>query len=352
MSESQFATDRPQEDRDTVLEVRDATVTYEMGRGQARVLNEIDLDIYRGETLGIVGESGSGKSMFASTLMDAVEEPGVLRGEITYYPEEGEPVDITELEGGDTKRLRWEEIALVSQGAMSAFNPTKPIRTHFEETLSAHNADKDEGMERARSIMRDLNLDPDAILGEYQHELSGGQRQRALVALGLLLEPEVLILDEPTAALDLLMQRSILRLLYEIKEDYDITLIVISHDLPVVSGFVDRLGVMYAFEFVELGETRDVMHEGAHPYTRALLRSTPNLAMEVDDITTIEGSSPDPINIPSGCSYSPRCPVADDRCTIEDPDLIELEDDHDVACFYPDRARKELPVTLSEDDSQ
>jgi len=351
MSESEFATDRPQEDRDTILEVRDATVTYEMSRGQARVLNGVDLDVYRGETLGIVGESGSGKSMFASTLMDAVEEPGLLQGSITYYPEGADPVEITELEGGDTKRLRWEEIALVSQGAMSAFNPTKPIRTHFEETLSAHNADKDEGMDRARSIMRDLNLDPDDILDEYQHELSGGQRQRALVALGLVLEPEVLILDEPTAALDLLMQRSILRLLYNIKEEYDITLIVISHDLPVVSGFVDRLGVMYAFEFVELGETRDVMHEGAHPYTRALMRSTPNLAMGVDEITTIEGSTPDPINIVSGCSYSPRCPVADDRCSIEDPDLIELEDDHDVACFYPDRARDELPVKLSEDDS-
>ena len=339
-------------DEDTVLEIRDANVTYDMGRGQARVLNDVDIDIHRGEVFGIVGESGSGKSMFASTILDAVEDPGIASGEIMYYPEDGTPVDILDLGTRDAKRIRWEEIALVSQGAMSSFNPVKPIRTHFEETLSAHNADHDEGMARAREIMHDLNLDVDSVMDAYQHELSGGQRQRALVALGLILDPEVLILDEPTASLDLLMQRSILRLLMQIKEDYDLTLILISHDLPVVSGFADRLGVMYSFEFVEVGDTEDVLRNGAHPYTRALLQSTPDLDADVDDIKTIEGSSPDPVNIPTGCPYHPRCPIRKDRCEMETPDLVEAEGDNAVACFYPDEARRELSTPLSLEDSQ
>ena len=349
-SEFQTVDADTEEARDTILEIRDANVTYEMGRGQARVLNDVDLDIYRGEVLGIVGESGSGKSMFASTLLDSVEEPGIASGEVRYYPAEGDPVNVLDLDNSDLKRVRWEEIALVSQGAMSSFNPVKPIRTHFEETLAAHNADEDAGMERAREIMRDLNLDPEAILDSYQHELSGGQRQRALVALGLLLDPELLILDEPTASLDLLMQRSILRLLLKVKDEYDLTLVIISHDMPVVSGFADRLGVMYAFEFAELGETEAVMRNGGHPYTRALIRSTPDLDAPVDEVTTIKGDSPDPVNIPSGCSYHPRCPISQQRCQVEDPELLELESGQEVACFYPDQARRELDVPISEGD--
>jgi len=352
---SDATTGEPRPNRDTVLRVRDATVTYDMDRGQSRVLNDVDIDVQRGEVLGVVGESGCGKSMFAAALLDAVEDPGVLTGEVSYYPEDGEPVDLLELSKGDQDRVRWEEIAMVFQGAMSSFNPTTPIVTHFRETLEAHNADVEEGMERAEEILRDLNLDPDRILDTdtYQHELSGGQRQRALLALSLILDPEVVVMDEPTAALDLLMQRSILRLLHDIKDEYDLTLVIITHDLPVVSGFADRLGVMYAFEFVEIGETESVMYDAAHPYTRALLRSTPNLDMSLEDLDTVTGSSPDPINIPSGCTYAPRCPVADDRCEIEEPDLISMEaSEHRTACFYTDQARNKVDIPLSRGESE
>lgn len=337
---------------DVVLEVNNANVNYRMSRGQARVLNDVSIDIRRGEVLGVVGESGSGKSLFASTLLDDVADPGQLSGEITYHPEDGDPINLLDLGTRDLRRIRWEEIAMMFQGAMGSFNPTKPIRTHFEETLKAHNADKEEGMERAREIMGDLNLDPDRVLDSYQHQLSGGQRQRILIALSLILEPEVLILDEPTASLDLLMQRSILRLLYDIKDDYGLTLVIITHDLPVVAGFADRLAVMYAFEFVEIGETEDVMRNGAHPYTRALLRSTPSIDSSIENIERIEGSSPDPVNIPSGCSYHPRCPVSSDRCEIEDPELLNLEDDHRAACFYTDQAKNSIPVSLTGGDDE
>ncbi|WP_276255861.1 ABC transporter ATP-binding protein [Halomontanus rarus] len=349
---SESTVSEPRSSQEPILEVRDANVTFRMGRGQARVMDDINIDIYRGETLGIVGESGCGKSVFASSLLNAVEDPGQLSGEITYYPENGEPVDLLELGTSDLKRIRWREIATVFQGAMSSFNPTKPIKSHFEETLEAHNEDKEEGMERTRGIMRDLNLDPERILETYQHELSGGQRQRVLLALSLLLEPDVIVLDEPTAALDLLMQRTILRLLHEIKDEYDLTLVFITHDLPVIAGFADRLGVMYAFDFVELGETEDVMRNGAHPYTRALIQSTPTLDMAIEDIQTVDGSSPDPINIPSGCSYHPRCPISDDRCEIEEPELLTFEEDQQVACFYPEKAKREIEIPLSGGESR
>ncbi len=157
---------------------------------------------------------------------------------------------------------------MVFQGAMSAFNPTMSIGEHFEETLEAHGWEIEPGLERAKELFEDLHLEPERMLSSFPHELSGGQKQRCLIALSLILEPEVLVMDEPTAALDLLMQRSILNLLYDIKDKYDLTLVFISHDLPIVSGFADRLAVLYAFEFVEIGEANDILGNAAHPYTR------------------------------------------------------------------------------------
>lgn len=343
--------DATEAEKDTIIEMRNTNVSFDMSRGRARVLNGIDIEIERGETLGIAGESGSGKSMFARALLDSVSDPGILQGNITYYPEDGDPVNILELSSGDLNRVRWEEIAMVFQGAMSSFNPTTKIETHFVETLEAHNADKEDGMDRARSLLSDLDLNPHDVLDTHQHKLSGGQRQRVLIALSLLLEPEVLVLDEPTASLDLLMQRKILRLLRDIKEKHDLTLVLISHDLPVISGFADRIGVMYGFEIVELGETTDVLYNASHPYTRSLLRSTPSLDTSVDDIVTVGGEPPDPTNIPSGCPYHPRCPVADDRCEIEKPQLTDVDGaDSRAACFYIDQSRNSVPVPLEGDE--
>ncbi|WP_440009651.1 ABC transporter ATP-binding protein [Halomicrococcus sp. SG-WS-1] len=333
---------------ETVLEVENASVTFDMDRGESRVLDDVSLDIQRGEILGIVGESGSGKSMFASSLLDAVVDPGVLTGDVTYHPPDGEPVDVLDLNKRELRQLRWEEISMVFQGAMSSFNPTTTIRTHFEETLQAHDADMKEGMERAREILTDLYLDPDRVLDVYPHELSGGMQQRALIALSLVLEPEVLVMDEPTAALDLLMQRSILKMLREVRDKYDLTLVFITHDLPLVAELADRLAVMYAFEFVEVGGCQDILEDATHPYTRALLNATPNLSTDVEEMKPIEGSSPDPVNVPQGCSYHPRCPLATDECTRDDPDYYDVGDGHRAACHHWERARRELPLSTRE----
>jgi len=334
---------------DPILEVRDLTVYFEMDRGRSVVTDGVDIDIERHEILGIAGESGSGKSMFASALLDAVIEGGTTQGEIRYNPSDGDPVDILNLSDSELKRLRWEEISMVFQGAMSSFNPTLSIEGHFLETLDAHGVDRESGMERAHQLLSDLYLKPDRVLESYPHELSGGMKQRTLVALALVLEPEVLVLDEPTAALDLLMQRSIISLLREISEQYDLTMVFITHDLPLLTKLADRLAIMYAFEFVELGPTRELLTDAAHPYTRMLLTSTPNVEAPIDEMRAIEGSSPDPVNTPEGCSFHVRCPLATEQCRQEDPRLEPITDDKSVACYHFEDADEAIPTTWMDD---
>jgi len=353
-------------DEDIVMEVRDARVQFGMSRGQAWVLNDVDMDIRREEIFAVVGESGSGKSMFASALMDAVDDPGVLSGDVTYYPREEEDtndqpttddigsfdevgdnsVDVLGLDSSELQSFRWEEVSMVFQGAMNSFNPTMKIKGHFHETIQAHNAVLSERMDHVYDLFEALHLDPDRVMNSYPHELSGGMKQRALIALALVLEPEVLVMDEPTAALDLLMQRSIISMLRELRDEFDLTIVFITHDLPLVAGLSDRIGVMYAFEFIEVGDTRSLLKDAAHPYTRALLRSVPSIDSDLDSMQPIEGARPDPVNIPTGCSFHPRCPIADDRCEIEDPGLVSVDDDHTAACFYTDQARSELEYRL------
>ncbi|RKD89204.1 ABC transporter ATP-binding protein [Halopiger aswanensis] len=335
---SQPDLDRSIETTDPILQVRNASVTFDMNRGQSRVLDDVDIDIERNEVLGIVGESGSGKSMLASALLDAVVDPGLLSGEITYRPPDGDPIDVLDLDKDELKEFRWEEVSMVFQGAMSSFNPVRKIRTHFVETLSAHDYNVEEGMRRTRGILEDLYLDPDRVLESYPHELSGGMKQRALIALSLVLEPEVLVMDEPTAALDLLMQRSIISLLEEIKTQYDLTIVFITHDLPLVADIADRVGVLYAFEFVELGPTDEILEDPAHPYTRLLLKSTPNLAAPIESMRPVEGSAPDPVSVPTGCSFHPRCPIGDSACEADAPGPYDVNDDHHVHCHYWEEA--------------
>ncbi|WP_135366604.1 ABC transporter ATP-binding protein [Halosimplex halophilum] len=329
---------------DPILQMRDTTVSFDMERGESRVLDSVDMDIERNEVLGVVGESGSGKSMFASALLDAVVDPGLLRGDITYNPGDGESLDVLELSKQERKAYRWEEVSMVFQGAMSSFNPVRDIETHFVETLEAHDYDVPEGMDRARQLLSDLYLDPERILNSYPHELSGGMKQRALIALSLILEPEVLVMDEPTAALDLLMQRSIISLLENLKERYDLTIVFITHDLPLVADIADRVGVLYAFEFVELGPTEEILEDAAHPYTRKLLKSTPNLESPIENMRPVEGSAPDPVNVPEGCSFHPRCPLADDQCIEQDPGPYDAGDGRFVHCHHWEHAAEEIPM--------
>ncbi|ESP87114.1 ABC transporter ATP-binding protein [Candidatus Halobonum tyrrellensis] len=334
---------------DPVLEIRDANVTY--SDGDTYVLEDVTVDIDRHEVLGIVGESGSGKSMFASALMDAVPDPGLLTGGIRYHPPDGETVDVLELSDEELRKFRWEQISMVFQGAMSSFNPTMEIGTHFTETLKSHDKHVSEGMEFARELLENLYLEPERVLNSYPHELSGGMQQRALIALSMVLDPEVLVMDEPTAALDLLMQRSILGLLEELRDEYDLTIIFITHDLPLVASLADRMAIIYAFQFAEIGERDAIIGDSAHPYTRALLNATPNLDAPLEEMQPIEGEGPAPVNVPSGCRYHPRCPLATEECRTVDPPFAPIDEasDHRTACHHWEEAREEIPLNFGED---
>lgn len=333
---------------DPILEIRNLNVQFEMDRGTSRVIDDVDLDIHRGEIIGIVGESGSGKSMLASSMLDAVVEPGVTTGEVTYRTTDGEEVDVLDLSEEELREFRWEQISMVFQGALSSFNPTMAMREHFEETLEAHGYAVDSGMERAADVLSDLYLDPDRVLDSYPHELSGGMKQRALIALALVLEPEVLVMDEPTAALDLLMQRSIVSLLSEIRDKYDLTMVFITHDLPLVTKLADRIGVLYAFELVELADTESILRDPSHPYTRALLNATPNLDAPLEEMRPIEGSAPDPVNVPAGCSYHERCPLATSKCERDPPSFERISETQEVACHHWEDV-DEIPLTTEVD---
>ncbi|WP_248909874.1 ABC transporter ATP-binding protein [Halocatena marina] len=333
-------------DNDVIFHVNNASVTFDMDRGESKVLDDTSIEVYRNEILGVVGESGSGKSMLASSLLNAIVEPGILSGDITYYRDDGTAVDLLDIDEDELMSLRWEEISMVFQGAMSSFNPTLDIRTHFEETINAHGFDMADGIEHAHELLSDLYLDPDRVLNSYPHELSGGMKQRALLALSLVLKPKVLVMDEPTAALDLLMQRSILSLLQNLQQKYNLTIVFITHDLPLVAGLCDRLAVMYAFDLVEVGSTDEMLKNPTHPYTRALLRAVPNLNAPLSEMRPIEGSSPDPVNVPSGCAYHPRCPMADERCRHEDPDFRNVDSSHLSACFHWENSTDAVPSTF------
>jgi peptide/nickel transport system ATP-binding protein len=327
---------------DPIVRMRNAKVTYD--DGNTFVLDDVSIDVERNEIIGVVGESGSGKSMFASAMLDAVPDPGKLTGEIIYRPDDGERIDVLSLDEEELRQMRWEDISMVFQGAMSSFNPVMKIGQHFKETLDAHDADRETGMDRAHELLSDLYLDAERVLNSYPHELSGGMQQRALLALSLVLEPEVLVMDEPTAALDLLMQRSILMLLRDLQTKYDLTMVFITHDLPLVAALADRLAVMYAFKLIEVGPTEDVVANAAHPYTRALLNSTPNLDAPLSEMEPIEGQSPAPMNLPGGCSYHPRCPLADEQCRSTVPDFHMPDENHAAACFHWEAARDEIPL--------
>lgn len=333
---------------DPILEVKNASVTYD--GGETYVLDDVTFAIGRNEILGVVGESGSGKSMLASALLDAIPAPGHLSGEVLYHPDQNTTVDVLEFTDSELMEYRWAEVSMVFQGAMSSFNPTMKVGAHFKDTLKAHNRVVPEGLDFARELLSDLYLDPERVLNSYPHELSGGMQQRALIALSLLLEPEVLVMDEPTAALDLLMQRSILLLLEEIKEKYDVTMVFITHDLPLVASLADRMAVMYAFELVEAGPRDQIIGDSGHPYTRALLNSTPNIDAPLEDMQPIPGKSPAPVNVPAGCSYADRCPLATDTCRQEDPIFEEIGDRHTVACHHWQQATEEIELTFNQDE--
>ena len=325
------------------LSVRDLWVEYAGERGMVKAVRGVSFDLRPQESLALIGESGCGKTTLGLALIRLLVKTATIRQGQIWYRRGGQGYDVLTLDERDMRHFRWRECAMVFQSALNALNPVLRIRDQMYDTVRAHNrTPRAEVRQRALDLLRYVQLDPGRVIDAYPHELSGGMRQRVLLAMSLLLDPQIIILDEPTTALDILTQRTILDLLKRLKAELGFSMMFISHDLSIAAELADRVATMYAGAIVELGPVYDIFYRPAHPYTLGLIRAVPTVTGEFEDLISIPGSPPDLVDLPSGCKFHIRCPYATDRCREEEPTLATYyEKDHTVACFYPDQVRRD-----------
>jgi peptide/nickel transport system ATP-binding protein len=329
-------------DPGVILAVRDLQIAYRTARGSIPAVRGATFDLHRGESLALIGESGSGKTTLGLALMRLLPRAAQVIGGSLRYRWKGEEVDLLALAPERLRRFRGEACAMVFQGAQNALNPVLTIRDQFIDTDRAHRRRSTRQiLEQARELLQMVQLEPERVLRAYPHELSGGMRQRVLIALGLLLDPEVLILDEPTTALDILTQRAIIDVLRRLKERLGFAMLFISHDLSLAAELADRVATMYAGRIVELGPVDDIFYRPAHPYTRALLDAVPTLSGETEALRSIPGSPPDLRNLPPGCPFHPRCAVAIERCRAEEIPTVAVSPGQTVACLRWQEVRRD-----------
>jgi peptide/nickel transport system ATP-binding protein len=298
-----------------------------------KAVNGVDLEIRENEVYGIAGESGCGKTTLLKALFAAIEPPLRLIAGKVYYYLFVEETDVSSLDAEDKRRLRWEYVSYVPQGSMSVLNPVIKLKETYRDFLDSHMSGKtrDEAFEIAKEHISALGL-PQKILDAYPHQLSGGMRQRVTIALATLLKPRIIIADEPTTALDVVVQRGVVQLLKDVQERLKNTIILVTHDMGVQANIADRIGIMYAGKIVEEATTERIFGAPLHPYTQYLINSLPRFG----DKTTREsapGSPPSLIDLPSGCPFHPRCPYGLDICTKQMPSLMNLDTNHKVACW-------------------
>ena len=300
-------------------------------------LSEVTLQVHRGSSLGLVGETGCGKTMTCRSLLGLERRIGasILRGQITLEGQE-----LTGLSEERWREIRGRRIALVPQASLSAMDPLMKVGAQLEETIRAHDPAHRPGP-RALELAEQVDLpDPAGTLRRYPHELSGGMRQRVMIALALTGRPSLLIADEPTTALDVTVQRRILRLLQRIRAETGMSLIFVSHDLAVVRAISDHVTIMYAGSTVETGPVEQIFTRPAHPYTRALIAAQPGLNEAGGPLAAISGTPPQPASRPSGCPFRTRCPIAIDRCSEEMPPAADLGRDHSARCWRANEDRQ------------
>ena len=313
-----------------LLEVINLITYYQTRRGYVRAVENVDFTVEKGEALGLAGESGCGKTTVALSLLKILPPNGrIMGGRILFKGK-----DLVKLSEDEMrKRIRWKGISLIFQGAMNALNPVLTIEDQIIEAIRLHepNVSKKEAEERGKKLFELVGLEPNRIKN-YPHEFSGGMRQRAMIAMAIACNPNILIADEPGTALDVIVQAQILKLLNELKQKLGLSLIVISHDLSLISEVCDKLVVMYAGKVVESGNIVRLFKDPLHPYTQALIRAFPDIKEERRKIESIPGNPPNLLNPPQGCRFHPRCKFAMDICKKEAPKLIEVSKNHYVAC--------------------
>ncbi len=326
-----------------MLSIENLWIEYQTPAGWMQAVRGATLEVHRGEALALIGESGSGKTTLGLALLRLLTRTArVSHGRARFRTGDGRTIDLFSLGGNDLRRYRWQECAMVFQAALNSLNPVLTVGNHFIETARAHGRKDDrQTRERARELLRMVQLDAERVISSYPHELSGGMRQRVAIALSLLLEPQLIILDEPTTALDILTQRAIIDVIRSLRQQFDFTMMFISHDLSLAAELADRVATMYAGELVEVGYVRDVFYRAKHPYTVGLLNAVPPIAgEEFTPLTAIPGSPPNLLAMPTGCSFHPRCPYATELCARQAPPLYTVGDGHQTACFHHARVTR------------
>ena len=334
----------PQEsvgERRPVLEIRDLSVVYRSGDADVKAVDHVDLALAPGETVGLAGESGSGKSTLALGACRLLRPPAVITGGSVVYRGSRVAkggVEILDQSSRDLRKLRWREISIVFQSAMNALNPVLRIRDQLGDVLDAHlDLNRDEKRERLETLL-DLVGIPRERLRSYPHELSGGMRQRVMIAMALAVDPEVVIMDEPTTALDVVVQREILAQIVELQQRLHFAVLFITHDLSLLLEIADRIAIMYAGRLLEIGTADQIHNRPAHPYTRGLLESFPSVHGARKELAGIPGSPPDLRSLPPGCPFLPRCRYAAEPCRSIDMRVLPVTgssaDGHLSACPF------------------
>lgn len=319
---------------EVLLEVEELCVEFYTRRGTVRAVRDVSFEIRRGETLGMVGESGSGKSVTAQALLGMIELPGrIVSGDVRWKG--------TSLVHGNAKaaieRIRGREVAMIFQDPMTSLNPVMTVGDQLVEVLRCHvGMPKRPARERAVELLDLVGIaNPKERVQQYPFEMSGGMRQRVIIAQALACEPELLVADEPTTALDVTIQAQILDLIAELQQRLGVAVMLITHDLGVVAGLCDRVAVMYGGKVVEVSPADDLFARPLHPYAQGLLGSTPRVDVLLERLVAIDGAPPDLRFPPPGCPYAPRCGYSSERCTAEMPELEAVEGGRRVACWHP-----------------
>ncbi|WP_374440671.1 ABC transporter ATP-binding protein [Stella sp.] len=317
-----------------VLRVRDLRTHFTTGLGVVKSVDGVDLDVGRGETLGIVGESGSGKSVTALSIMGLVASPP---GRIVSGTIELAGQDLRKLEPAALRRIRGRRMSMIFQDPLASLNPVLRIGFQLGEVFRHHlGHDRRRAVSEAERMLKAMDIpSPETRVRNYPHQMSGGMRQRAMIAMALSCQPELLIADEPTTALDVTVQAQVLNLMKEVCRERGTALLLITHDMGVVAHMCDRVAVMYAGRIVEYADVRTLFRRPAHPYTAGLLRSLPRLGGNARRLASIEGQPPRLTALPPGCPYAPRCPRVQERCRRDAPELVSLAEGHQVRCHFP-----------------
>ena len=317
---------------ETILEIKDLCVEFQTVEGTVHAVDHLNYTLHKGEKLGIVGESGSGKSVSSLGMMQLIPNPPgrITGGEILYHGK-----DLVKASEKEMQKIRGNEISMIFQDPMTSLNPIIKCGKQIAESLRLHrDMKKKEAMEEAVRMMRAVGIaNPEVRAHEYPHQMSGGMRQRVMIAMALACDPDILIADEPTTALDVTIQAQILDLIRELNESMGTSVVFITHDLGVVSELCDTVIVMYTGHIVEQAPVKELFESPKHPYTKGLLNAIPKITRERNPLETIEGMVPNPTERIEGCSFSPRCPYATDQCRKAEPPMAELSDGRLVRCW-------------------